>query len=122
MTPHELLHTIKTKGKEHIVIFSANGDWCKWCNRLKEILKDKAFETYLQENNISLLHFPLDRKDVDTSGAREFFQIKSLPTLVYIDELGATQSMTEFLDEAESQGSGVYTQWLKPLRPNKLDW
>lgn len=125
MTADELIEQIKNKRKEHLVIFSADGDWCRWCNALQEILqRDTILQKHLEENNIVLHKFKLDRKETDQTEARERFPIKSLPTLILFDQTGEILGHTEYLDDAQEQGTKAYANWVTETRGEhgKLNW
>lgn len=102
------------ENKSLLLIFS--GDDCKWCKKLKELLKDNLLQTFCVEDNINLTWITLEpkAKDVDNpNNLRRRFSIKSIPTAVLFDSSGTLVATTEFIDAVQEQGGNAYIQWVQ---------
>ena len=106
------LDEARNASKPLLLLFVGEGGWCKWCNRLEsEMQADPVLTDYLSERDFVAARIGLARKDEDTSGLRERFGIKSIPTFILLNERGSEDGRSEYLDE----GVPAYVSWLESV-------
>jgi thioredoxin-related protein len=117
----------KERGNASLIIFST--ETCRWCQRLKEILKkDPTLELYAKTNSITIEWVKLPSKKEDEESAlnegresfRSIFGIKSLPTIAIYNYQSELLETTEYIDEADNAfgfniGSQAYVDWVSPI-------
>ncbi|MBK1877829.1 thioredoxin fold domain-containing protein [Pelagicoccus mobilis] len=101
------------EGKRLLAIFKGNGDWCKWCNALDEVLKESdALEKYLESEDILGAKILIARKSEDETGVRERFGITGIPFLVFYSAEGDVEGTTEFIDDGDASS---YVKWIESV-------
>lgn len=125
MTSEDTIQTIissaKKTDKNILIIFS--GENCKWCARLKEVLKDNKLQNYCKERSIEFSWVTLDSKAHEEAEAckdgackittRNKFGIKTIPTAVLMESSGSIIASTEYLDTVDSVGGEAYIKWIE---------
>lgn len=114
----EALGKRDSEGKRLLAIFKGNGDWCRWCNALDEVLKESsALDDYLQEEGILGAKILIAKKSEDETGVRERFGITGIPFLVFYSEDGRVEGTTEFIDDGNAQS---YVDWIESVDSSAL--
>lgn len=109
----EALAKRSAEGKRLLAIFKGNGDWCKWCNALDEVLKaSDALDSYLESEDILGAKVLIARKSEDQTGVRERFGITGIPFLVFFSEDGTVEGTTEFIDDGDAAS---YVSWIESV-------
>jgi len=110
---NEALAKRDAEGKRLLAIFKGNGDWCKWCNALDEVLKQSdALEKYLETEDILGAKVLIARKSEDETGVRERFGITGIPFLVFYSAEGEVEGTTEFIDDGDASS---YVKWIESV-------
>jgi thioredoxin-related protein len=107
------------------LIFILGGDWCRWCVKLKEAIKNEpGFLDRLRREDVAVGFVQVDRKEVDVSGVRDRFGVKSLPYAVLVSPDGKIDAATEFigdgLGEDEDARLEGYVSWLRNVNSAAL--
>jgi len=100
-------------GKRLLAIFKGAGDWCPWCNKLDELLRESdALDSYLEREDIVAAKVGIPRKSEDVEGIRQRFGITGIPFLVFYSEEGRVEGTTEFIDDGDASS---YVAWIESV-------
>lgn len=103
----------KVEGRRLLAIFKGDGPWCRWCNKLDEILlTDDTLDQYLEKNGILGAKIAIPPRSEDVDGIRKRFGITGIPFLVFYSEEGRVEGTTEFIDEGSAQS---YVDWIESI-------
>lgn len=96
---------IKQAQKEgkHILI-QMGGNWCKWCLRFDEFVKNNNEISKILEENYVVLHLNYNKKDFETLERLEHPERFGFPVIIILDQNGKrlhTQN-SYYLEEGES--------------------
>ena len=109
----EALAKRAVEGKRLLVVFKGDGDWCRWCNALDEVLNQSdALEGYLESEDILAAKILIARKTEDETGVRERFGITGIPFLVFYSAEGDVEGTTEFIDDGDASS---YVSWIESV-------
>ncbi len=114
----EALNERESQQKRLLMIFKGAGDWCRWCNKLDELLKESsALEDYLESEGILAAKIGIPRKSEDEAGIRERFGITGIPFFVFYAEDGRIEGTAEFIDGGNAQS---YVSWIESVDSSAL--
>lgn len=123
MKSPEMIRDILASQPNNHKLFIFSAEKCRWCQILKEKLSDQVLQIFCQKQGIHMEWISLHPKKEDEAKAlitgipttRETYEVKSLPTAVFLDPQGKTIESTEFIDTCQTEGGRVYVTWLETL-------
>jgi thioredoxin-related protein len=109
------------KENKHILI-QMGGNWCKWCLRFDEFVKNNNEISKVLEENYIVLHINHNKKDIETLERLEHPERFGFPVIIILDENGKrlhTQN-SYYLEEGESYHAKKVLSCFKDWTPKAI--
>ena len=109
------------KENKHILI-QMGGNWCKWCLRFDEFVKNNNEISNVLEENYIVLHINHNKKDIETLERLEHPERFGFPVIIILDENGKrlhTQN-SYYLEEGESYHAKKVLSCFKDWTPKAI--
>ena len=109
------------KENKHILI-QMGGNWCKWCLRFDEFVKNNNEISKVLEENYIVLHINYNKKDIETLERLEHPERFGFPVIIILDENGKrlhTQN-SYYLEEGESYHAKKVLSCFKDWTPKAI--
>lgn len=109
------------KENKHILI-QMGGNWCKWCLRFDEFVKNNNEISKVLEENYIVLHINHNKKDFETLERLEHPERFGFPVIIILDENGKrlhTQN-SYYLEEGESYHAKKVLSCFKDWTPKAI--
>lgn len=109
------------KENKHVLI-QMGGNWCKWCLRFDEFVKNNNEISKVLEENYIVLHINHNKKDIETLKRLEHPERFGFPVIIILDENGKrlhTQN-SYYLEEGESYHAKKVLSCFKDWTPKAI--
>ena len=109
------------KENKHVLI-QMGGNWCKWCLRFDEFVKNNNEISKVLEENYIVLHINHNKKDIETLERLEHPERFGFPVIIILDENGKrlhTQN-SYYLEEGESYHAKKVLSCFKDWTPKAI--